>query len=130
MFGDAVNLAARLEGVNKQFGTYTMISEATLQAARQQGVDFTRRELARVEVVGKAEAVTVYEPLDPAAADNNSGLLRDFNEALQAFYNGQFIEAKRLFGSLAGRDPRRRLNIWPSWNLSAIRRRRTGPVSG
>ena len=30
MLGDAVNLASRLEGINKQFGTYTIISQATL----------------------------------------------------------------------------------------------------
>ena len=33
MLGDAVNLAARLEGVNKQFRTYTMVSAATLGKA-------------------------------------------------------------------------------------------------
>ena len=34
MLGDAVNLAARLEGINKQFGTYTMLSEATVESGR------------------------------------------------------------------------------------------------
>ncbi len=109
MFGDAVNLAARLEGVNKQFGTYTMISEATLQAARQRGVDFAARELARVEVVGKAEAVTVYEPFDPEASTptalKDPALLKSFAEALAAFYDGRFIEARGLFAALASRDP-------------------------
>ncbi len=36
MLGDAVNLAARLEGLNKQFGTYLMCTEVTLEAARKE----------------------------------------------------------------------------------------------
>ena len=60
MLGDAVNLAARLEGINKQFKTYTMISQSTLDHV---GSAFPVRELSRVAVVGRKEPVTVYEPM-------------------------------------------------------------------
>lgn len=60
MLGDAVNLAARLEGINKQFGTYTLVSEAVLRATS--GI-FAARELGRVVVVGRREPVTVFEPM-------------------------------------------------------------------
>ncbi len=60
VLGDAVNLAARLEGINKQFKTYTMISQATLE---QMADAFPVRELSRVAVVGRKEPVTVYEPM-------------------------------------------------------------------
>ena len=60
MMGDTVNLASRLEGVNKQYGTYAMIGETTYAQAK----DFVEaRELDRVLVVGKAEPIVVYELL-------------------------------------------------------------------
>lgn len=105
MLGDAVNLAARLEGVNKQFGTYTMISRATLETARENGFQAYVRELARVEVVGKSEPVTVYEPMTKEDWEKGGDLWRDFGQALSLFYSGAFGEAAKAFSSLADRDP-------------------------
>ena len=105
MFGDAVNLAARLEGVNKQFGTYTMISQMTLDSARAQGQDFPVRELARVEVVGKSEPVTVYEPMTPEAWNRGKDIWEDFSRTLEHFYAGRFAEARSGFLALSDRDP-------------------------
>jgi adenylate cyclase len=105
MLGDSVNLAARLEGVNKEFGTYTMVSRATLDAARRSGTDFHARELARVEVVGKTEPVTVYEPLSPEAWNAGGDLWREFDHALALFYDGRFPEARAAFSALSDRDP-------------------------
>ncbi|OHD22621.1 MAG: hypothetical protein A2064_07695, partial [Spirochaetes bacterium GWB1_66_5] len=102
MLGDAVNLAARLEGVNKQFRTYTMISAATLQ--KLEGA-FPARELARVAVVGRKEPVTVYEPFLPEAFTKARPLLESFAEGLRAFYAGRFGEAERLFARTASSDP-------------------------
>jgi adenylate cyclase len=102
MLGDAVNLAARLEGVNKQFRTYTMISAATLA---QTGGAFPARELARVAVVGRKEPVTVYEPFLPEAHAAARPLLESFAEGLKAFYGGRFAEAAGLFGRTAAEDP-------------------------
>ena len=105
MFGDSVNLAARLEGVNKQFGTYTMVSNATLNAAKKGGFRAFSRELARVEVVGKSEPVTVYEPMTKEDWEKGGDLWRSFAEALSLFYTGRFSEARAAFASLADRDP-------------------------
>jgi len=60
MMGDTVNTAARLEGVNKAYGTYTMISDATYVPAKDA---IFVRELDCVSVVGKGEPVGVYELL-------------------------------------------------------------------
>jgi adenylate cyclase len=60
MMGDSVNLAARLEGVNKQYGTYIMISEFTRTAASDH---IETRMLDKIRVVGKSEPVKVYELL-------------------------------------------------------------------
>ena len=102
MLGDSVNLAARLEGVNKQFGTYSMVSAET----RKQAADkFSFRELARVAVVGKKEAVTVYEPFRSDVYNENKEVLVIFQNGLQLFYKGQFDAARDVFLSIASRDP-------------------------
>ncbi len=66
--GDTVNLAARLEKANKEFGTYTLISQAT---RAQAGNGFRYRSLGEIKVRGRSESTTVYELL-PAADRENS----------------------------------------------------------
>lgn len=58
MMGDTVNTAARLEGVNKIYGTYSMISETTYEDAKK---SIIARELDAINVVGKAIPVKIYE---------------------------------------------------------------------
>jgi adenylate cyclase len=60
MMGDTVNTAARLEGVNKRYGTYLMIGDATYQAASE---SIAVRELDAVKVVGKNKPLIIYEVL-------------------------------------------------------------------
>jgi adenylate cyclase len=102
MLGDAVNLAARLEGVNKQFRTYTMVSEATIQSTSGA---FPVRQLGRVAVVGRKEPVTVYEPLPVQLYEAARDRLNAFDAALNAFYDGAIAEAQAGFAVLAGQDP-------------------------
>lgn len=101
VLGDAVNLAARLEGANKQFSTYTMISEATYNNL---GNIFTCRELAKLRVVGKKEAVKVYEPL--SCTGEEAGLqYQSFHQGLNFFYAGKLEQARQEFIKTAGQDP-------------------------
>jgi len=102
MLGDAVNLAARLEGINKQFGTYTMISQDTVD--RLEGT-FPMRELSRVAVVGRKEAVTVFEPFLPDDYKNREQTHRIFAQGLDLFYRGAFQEAIDTFSQIAEQDP-------------------------
>ncbi len=60
VLGDTVNLASRLEGVNKVYGTQILLSEATYRLLNQ---EFLARELDRVQVKGRGEPVTIYELL-------------------------------------------------------------------
>jgi adenylate cyclase len=60
VLGDAVNLASRLEGINKRYGTNIIISENTYQQVKDQVV---ARELDLVRVKGKYHAVIIYEVL-------------------------------------------------------------------
>jgi len=101
MMGDSVNLASRLEGINKEFGTYTMISSFTLDKA---GNAFPVRELSRVRVVGKKEAVTVFEPMLDDDYALREETLRKFEKGLQSYYLGKFEEALDDFLAIEDKD--------------------------
>ncbi len=102
MLGDAVNLAARLEGVNKQFGTYTMISQSTRDMI---GDNLAVRELARVAVVGRKEPVTIYEPMFHEEYEKRRNELNTFAGGLNLFYDGNFSEALERFSLIQDVDP-------------------------
>src|SRR5271169_3883556 len=57
VLGDAVNLAARLEALTKEYGVGIIAGENTVAAVR----NVAWREIDRVRVVGKAKTVTIYE---------------------------------------------------------------------
>jgi adenylate cyclase len=99
--GDAGNLASRLEGINKQFGTYIMISEGTLTQLHGQ---FPAREISRVRVVGRREPVRVFEPMWPDDFKSQTDILRIFAEALEFFYSGKLAEARDRFATIESRD--------------------------
>ena len=102
MLGDAVNLAARLEGLNKQFGTRVMVTGSLLAAA---GDAFAARELGRVVVVGRSEPVAVFEPMWKGERDGREPELRSFEAALAHFFAGRNEAALEGFEALADRDP-------------------------
>jgi len=103
MIGDAVNLAARLEGINKQFGTYALISQSTME---QMAGAFPVREISRVAVVGRREPVVVYEPMMPEDInEQKKNIMERFAEALKLFYAGNFSQAQNIFSNLAQDDP-------------------------
>jgi adenylate cyclase len=81
--GDAVNVASRLEGRTKHYGVGILVGEAT----RRQIEEVTFREIDRVKVKGKEEAISVYQPLGPAA-EATAALqeeLRLWGQALRAY---------------------------------------------
>jgi len=59
VLGDAVNLGSRLEGLTKEYGVSIIVSDSTRKAAP----GFVYRELDLVQVKGKAQSVTIHEPL-------------------------------------------------------------------
>jgi len=99
--GDAGNLASRLEGLNKQFGTSIMVSEFTF---RLLGSEIATREISSVRVVGRKIPVRVYEPMFKEDFDARADLMRDFSKALQLYYEGSFKEALAIFSALSNDD--------------------------
>jgi len=61
VLGDAANLASRLEGANKPFGTYLMVSETAWRQTKPAG--FGAREIGAVMVVGRKQPIHVFELL-------------------------------------------------------------------
>ncbi|PWB67634.1 MAG: hypothetical protein C3F14_01590 [Deltaproteobacteria bacterium] len=102
ILGDAVNLASRLEGINKQFGTQVLASE-TLRSALGEGI--AAREISRVAVVGRKEPVRVFELLPPGAIAAREKTLSAFAVGLREFYAGRFSAALESFLPIEKTDP-------------------------
>jgi len=100
IMGNAVNLAARLEGVNKQYRTGgILISEFT---HAQAGDAFLYRRLDRVRVVGINTPVRLYELTGMAdnVDEDERVFYRTWNEAMDLFEQRQFGEAADLFATM------------------------------
>ena len=96
--GDAVNLASRIEGLNKMLGTRAIVSGETLAAA---GAGIPTRKLGRVRVVGRTEPVALYELV---AAAEVEAIKEPFEAALADFERGEIERAASGFrGVLAVR---------------------------
>ena len=89
VIGDAVNLASRIEGLNKRYGTTIIISEDTL--SQEQG-NYLFRELDTVRVKGKEEPKAIYE-LMLENTSSNIHLAELYEKALQLYRNKQWDEA-------------------------------------
>ena len=96
MMGDSVNLAARLEGVNKQYKTYTMISQSTYEQAKD---EIEVRELDLIRVVGKLEPVKIYELLGKSGQINETlkQFLPIFNEGYNLYKRREWNKSAECF---------------------------------
>jgi adenylate cyclase len=101
VMGDAVNLASRLEGANKAFGTGILIGDET--ARRVQGVLVTR-PLARLRVKGKHQAVEVHTLLGAPAdlSPTQRAFLDAYRTGYDAYVDARFAEAAEALARAAG----------------------------
>ncbi|MGH2367927.1 MAG: CHASE2 domain-containing protein, partial [Chloroflexota bacterium] len=108
VIGDAVNLAARLEPLNKEYGTGIIVGEATRQRVRD---TFATRFLDRVTVRGKEEVTAIYELLAPVANAGQSppglpdGFLDTWQMAMEHYHARRFAEAARGFRGVLALKP-------------------------
>ena len=102
--GDSVNLASRLEGLNKEYGTRIVISESTRREIRSDKLIF--RELDLIRVKGKLQPVTIFEVLSrEAAANGGTELVELFGRGREAYKHQDWRAAKTSFEEVLLRWP-------------------------
>ncbi len=96
VIGDTVNIASRLEGVNKVYGTDLIVNEDCYRLAE---VDVEAREIDLLTVYGKTEPVRIYELLSPVGQlDSTTAQLRDaYALALDLYRHQKWTEAEKAF---------------------------------
>jgi adenylate cyclase len=92
--GDPVNVAARIESLNKYLGTSVLISEATRARI---GDTFVARKLGSFQVAGKKKAVKMYELLGEKPETTEPAWIHTFSRALAAYTDGDIATARPLF---------------------------------
>ncbi len=107
VIGDGVNLASRLEGLTKLYGAEIIVSQSTHDLCP----DLLFRELDRVQVKGKSDAVAIFEPLSKEDASSATGksALDQYNMALAHYRSREWHEAEVLFNQLLAHDSDRKI---------------------
>jgi len=110
VMGDGVNVAARLEGINKNFGTTICISDSVVEAV---GPSIVARPIRKVQVKGRKREFMIYELLGIKASDDpelkasdNATRLCDLTwKASLCFERGEFDQAARRYEDILGAFP-------------------------
>jgi len=104
IIGDCVNLASRLEGVNKEYGTGIIIGEDTWTLVREQ---FVTRELDWIRVKGKTRPVAIYELVAEAgaASGRQQEVFARFAEGIQLYRAQRWADAEAAFARALQLDP-------------------------
>lgn len=102
--GDTVNLASRLEGANKPFGTWILIGPGTHQAVRS---EIACRRVARLVVLGRSQPVWAYEPIAPEAGlpPERRAWLDTYHQALDQYVKGDLALARTMFDGVLAQVP-------------------------
>lgn len=133
VMGDGVNLGARIESAGKQYGTTLMISEGTRRALRG---TYRMREVDRVVVKGKTEAVSIFEILEHHDDTTFPGMIDALDahrDGLTLYRQGRWRDAIAAFEkALAIRpgDGLARLYVDRCLQLEAHPRRARGTACG
>jgi len=105
VMGDSVNLGARLEGANKQYGTCLMISEFTYEHVKDH---VETRFLDSLRVKGKEQPVKVYEVLEKkenGLPENKKKAIELYNEGMSCYLSQKWDEGINNFRKALEIDP-------------------------
>lgn len=108
--GDSVNLASRLEGLNKIYGTNFLVSQSTKAELADL---FFCRFVDMVRVKGKKEPVTIYQPLSEGSPPPLlESRVASYHEAISLYRARQFGEAEKIFTELNNTNHERLLDLY------------------
>jgi adenylate cyclase len=105
VIGDAVNLASRLEGATKAYKIKVLLAESTVNALT---IPVRIRELDRVRVKGKDDAVTLFEALDhydESSFPHIDTCVAAYGEGLRCYKERRWSEAQRAFTEVLAANP-------------------------
>lgn len=102
VMGDHVNLASRLEGLNKQYGTRLIVSEYTRNQALE---GFWFRSLDLVQVKGRDKAVAIFELLAEKSMPCPLGYLDEYEQMVEMYRKGQFVNSREVCARLMQDNP-------------------------
>jgi len=105
VIGDAVNVASRLEGANKMYGTRIIVSQATREQVRGR---FVFRPLDRVAVLGRKQGIMIYELMGAPEIElrpDAEQLCDGFSHALDAYFRRDWRRAVDRFTELIAAFP-------------------------
>lgn len=94
LIGDAVNLASRLEGINKVLGTHILMSAAV---ASHLSHDLRSRKIGTFRVKGRKEPVEIHELLGPPLEETEPTWITAYHTAITSLECGDFESALRAF---------------------------------
>ncbi|MCQ2598333.1 MAG: adenylate/guanylate cyclase domain-containing protein [Treponema sp.] len=98
VIGDNVNSASRLEGLTRIYHLPVIVSEYIKDEVEKSSTRFTFYEIDTVQVKGKTEGKKIYFPFDNEEMDPNLiEKYQTFEEGLQAYYSGDWKNARKLF---------------------------------
>ena len=126
VMGDAVNVASRLEGRTKHYGVGILVGQATRNAVK----DMVFREVDRIKVKGKDEAITIYEPVghESEVDKQTQDELRLWNQTLRAYRSQQWDQVEVNLINLQRMAPDR--GLYALYGENVARFRRTPPPPG
>jgi class 3 adenylate cyclase len=105
VMGDNVSIASRLEGINKEYGTLLIVSEATYQAVRDSDLVFRALDLIRVK--GRLEPMPIYELLcrREEVTPELQNSLAHFARGRSYYHRRKWTEAEGEFLSILDKKP-------------------------
>ena len=94
IIGDNVNLASRIEGLTKYFGSKILISQNTKDLLKE---EYNLKYIASVVVKGKTKSISLYEVLTPNDYNLYKIIEEDYTKAISLYKQRNFKESLELF---------------------------------